>query len=58
MKVLRAVSRLFLKTVEAYERFKDSQILSITKEKLAYLGKFEPNFLLDGNLKQLIWRGI
>jgi len=49
MKVLHVVSRHFLKTVEAYERFKDSQILSITKEKLAYLGKFEPNFLLDRN---------
>jgi len=57
LKALRGVSRQFLETIEAHERFKDSQLLVITKDKFA-LGELEPDFLLDRNLMHLTWLDI
>jgi len=54
---LRVVSRHFFETIEAYERFKDSQLLVISKDKLA-LGELEPDFLQDRNLTHVTWLDI
>jgi len=58
LKACRPVSRLFLEAIEAYERFKDCQLLSITDGKrrfLGDLGELEPNFLKAGNLIHSTW---
>jgi len=57
LKACRVVSRHFLKTIEAYKRFKNSQLLVISKDKLA-LGELEPDLLQDRNLTHVTWLDI
>jgi len=57
LKALRVVSRHFLGMIEAYDRFKDSQILVISKEKVS-LGELEPDFLMERTLMDLTWLDI
>jgi len=54
---LRVVSRDFLGMIEAYEPFKDSQTLVVSKENFA-LGELESDLLQERSLSDLRWLNI